>query len=234
MFAALRSVFAGALERLQSHAGVLLPSLLAAAAVLCVTYCTARATQWVLSRVFKGAGFDRFLRASGIAFLLDRSGRLRATRIVSEVSFWSIVLAGVMFSVSVFDTNLSSQVLRALVFLLPKLITAALIILCGIWLSLYLSRAVLVWAVNEDIPAPRHVALGVRVFVMFVSVVVAADQLDFARSVFLAAFIIILGGAVLTTALVVGIAGAHSAGRYIERKREQGVEDGDRSLWTHL
>lgn len=234
MYTALKTILVGAIERLQSYAGAFLPPLLAAIVLLCLAYLAARSAHWVLSRAFKGEAVDRFLRLSGIAFLLDRSGRLRATRIVAEFTFWSIIIAGLMLSVSVFDTNLSARVVNAVVFLLPKLVTAGLILLSGAWLSLYCSRSVLVWAVNEDLPSPRYVALGVRVFVFFVAVVVAADQLDFARSVFLSAFIIILGGAVLTASLAIGIAAGRSMSHFIERKRQEGAEAGERSLWTHL
>lgn len=234
MYIALRTILVGAIERLQSYAGAFLAPLLAAMVLLCITYLAARSAHWVLSRAFKGEAVDRFLRLSGIAFLLDRSGRLRATRIVAEFTFWSIAIAGLMLSVSVFDTNLSARIVNAVVFLLPKLVTAGLILLSGAWLSLYCSRSVLVWAVNEDLPSPRYIALSVRVFVFFVAVVVAADQLDFARSVFLAAFIIILGGAVLTASLAIGIGAGRSMGSFIERKRQQGAESGERSLWSHL
>lgn len=234
MYTALKTIIVGAIQRLQLQAGALLPPLLAAIALLCLTYLLARSAHWVLSRAFKGEAVDRFLRLSGIAFLLDRSGRLRATRIVAEFTFWAIVVAGLMLSVSVFDTNLSARVVSAVVFLLPKLFTAGLIVLAGAWLSLYCSRSVLVWAVNEDLPAPRYIALSVRVFVFFVAVVVAADQLDFARNVFLAAFIIILGGAVLTAGLAIGIGAGRSMGLLLERKRTEGSESGERSLWSHL
>lgn len=234
MYTALKTILTGALERLQSYAGLLLPPLLAAMALLCITYLIAWSARWVLYRAFKGEAVDRFLRLSGIAFLLDRSGRLRATRIVAEFTFWSILIAGLMLSVSVFDTSLSARIVNAVVFMLPKLFTAGFILLCGAWLSLYCSRGVLVWAVNEDLPSPRYIALSVRVFVFFVAVVVAADQMDFARSVFLAAFIIILGGAVLTAGLAIGIGAGRSMGGFIERKRQQGTEAGERSLWTHL
>jgi len=234
MYTALKTILVGAIERLQSYAGALLPPLLAALALLCITFCAAFSARWVLSRAFKGEAVDRFLRLSGIAFLLDRSGRLRATRIVAEFAFWSIVITGLILSVSVFDTNLSTRVVNGVVFMLPKVFTAGLILLCGAWLSLYCSRAVLVWAVNEDLPTPRYIALGVRIFVFFVAVVVAADHLDFAKSVFLAAFIIILGGAVLTAALALGLGAGRSMGHFIDKKRQQGTDAGERSLWTHL
>lgn len=139
-----------------------------------------------------------------------------------------------MLGLSIFDTNLTTQVINKVVFLLPKLVTAGLILLAGAWLSLYLSRSLLVWAVNEDLPSPRRLATGLRVIIMFVSVVVAADQLDFAKAVFLAAFIILVGGAVLTASLAIGIGASGSTRVFIERKRQQSSEAHERSLWSHL
>src|SRR5664279_2444385 len=126
MYLAMKTILVGAIERLQSYAGALLPPLLAAMALLCITYLAAKSAHWVLSRAFKGEAVDRFLRLSGIAFLLDRSGRLRATRIVAEFTFWAIFVTGLMLSVSVFDTNLSARIVNAVVFLLPKVFTAGL------------------------------------------------------------------------------------------------------------
>jgi hypothetical protein len=75
------------------------------------------------------------------------------------------------------------------------------ILLVGAWLSQYLGRSLLVWAVNENLPAPRRIVAAARVLIMFVAVVVVADTLNFARTVFLAAFMILVGGAVLTASL---------------------------------
>lgn len=117
--------------------------------------------------------------------------------------------------------------------MLPKIMVAGLILLAGFWLSQYLGRSLLVWAVNEDLPSPRRLASATRVLILFVAVVVAADQLDFARNVFLAAFIILASGAVLTLSLAVGLGAGGGMRRYFEEKRE-GVETRERSLWTHL
>jgi hypothetical protein len=73
----------------------------------------------------------------------------------------------------------------------------------------------------------------VRVLILFIAVVVAADQLDFARSVFLAAFIIFVGGAVLAASLSIGL-GRGGLQRFLEEKRERTGEPGERSLWSHL
>jgi hypothetical protein len=94
----------------------------------------------------------------------------------------------------------------------------------------------LVWAVNEDFPSPKRWSVLVRIIVMFVAVVVAADQLDFARSEFLAAFIILVGGGVLCVSLALGLGGATGVRRFLgDRRENQAAEESpERSLWNHL
>ncbi len=91
----------------------------------------------------------------------------------------------------------------------------------------------LVWAVNENLPSPRRLAAAARILIMFAAVVVAADQLNFARSVFLAAFVIFVGGAVLAASLAIGL-GRGGLQRFFEEKRDPASDSTERSLWSHL
>ena len=233
MIETLRKVLEGALERLQYHVTTYLPSLLAALTLVLGAYLTALLARWLIYRIFKGLTIDKFLRQSGVAFLVDRSGGLRATRLVAETVYWCILLSGFLLGVNVFGTDLTTQIMQSFMSLLPKLLVAGLILLAGAWLGQYLGRSMLVWAVNENFPSPRRLAAVVRILIMFVAVVVAADQLNFARSVFLAAFIIFVGGAVLAASLLIGL-GRGSVQRFLEEKSDQTGESGERSLWSHL
>jgi hypothetical protein len=232
MIETLRKVFEGALDRLQYHVTTYLPSLLVALTLVLGAYLIAVLARWMIYRIFKGLTIDKFLRQSGIAFMVDSSGRLRATRLVGETVYWSILLSGVLLGVNVFGTDLTTQIIQSFVFLLPKLVVAGLILLAGAWLGQYLGRSMLVWAVNEDFPTPRRLAAVVRILIMFVAVVVAADQLNFARSVFLAAFIIFVGGAVLAASLAIGF-GSRGLQRFLE-ERHSAEDPNERSLWSHL
>lgn len=232
MIETLRRVFEGALDRLQYHVTIYLPSLLVALTLVLGAYLTAVLARWLIYRIFKGLTIDRFLRQSGIAFMVDSSGRLRATRLVGETVDRCILLTGVLLGVNVFGTDLTTQIIQSFVFLLPKLVVAGLILLAGAWLGQYLGRSMLVWAVNENFPTPRRLAAVVRILIMFVAVVVAADQLNFARSVFLAAFIIFVGGAVLAASLAIGL-GSGSVQRFLE-ERDRTTDPSERSLWSHL
>jgi hypothetical protein len=220
-------------ERLELQATTFLPSLIAAGIVIFGALVVALVTRRVIERIFKGAAIDRFMRRSGLAYLIDPSGKLRATRVVSETAYWGIIAVGVLTGLSVFGTDLTAQLIQNFVFLIPKMVIAGLIILAGAWLSQYLARCMLVWAFNEDLPYPRKLAAGVRVMVLFVAIVVAADHLDFAADVFLTAFIILVGGFVLAASLAVGIGVSGRVGGYFAQKPKE--ENGEeRPLWTHL
>jgi len=152
--------------------------------------------------------------------------------------FWLVLLGGVLSAISVFETQWTQRIVEAVVVLAPKAATAGLIVLAGLWLSLYLSRSMLLWAAEEKLPAPRRWAAAVRAVVIFTAVVVAADLLNFARGVFFAAFVIVVGGAALGGAIAFGLGGQHAVRRWMVGFRE---EPGDRmeadeeaSLWRHL
>jgi hypothetical protein len=234
MLETLQTVIQGALDRLRYQITTYLPSLLAALALILTAYLIAVSIRWVIYRIFKGLTIDKFLRQSGVAFMIDRSGRLRATRLVAETTYWAILVIGFLMGLSVFNTDLTTQTIQGFVFLLPKLVVAGLILLAGMWLSQYLGRSLLVWAVSEELPSPRRLAAVTRLLIMFVAVVVAADQLNFARNVFLAAFIILVSGAVLTASLAIGLNAGGGLRRLLEERGEGAEESTERSLWSHL
>lgn len=233
MIATLQQIMERALERLVLIITTYLPPLLAGLTIFLGAFLIAKFVRWVLTRMIKAAGVDRFLAQSGLSSMLDRSGRLRAARLVSGTAYWAIILVGLLTALSAFNTSLTSRMIEGVVFLFPKLVAAGVILLAGAWLGQYLGRSTLVWAVNEGIPYARRVAAAVRMVIVFVSVVVAADYLDFARSVFLAAFVLLVGGAVLAASIALGI-GAHGAvERHLEKARPE-EEREEKSLWNHL
>jgi hypothetical protein len=223
------------LDRLRLQATTYFPSLIAAGIVVLAALIFATIVRGITYRIFKGAAIDRFMRRTGVAHLLDPSGRLRATRMMAETVYWSILTVGVLAGLSVFGTDVTAQLIQSFVLLIPRLVIAGAIILGGAWLSQYLARATLVWAFNENLPYPRRIATGVRVTVLFVAIVVASDHLDFARNVFLTAFVIFVGGIMLTVSLAVGIGAAGRVRGYLKEKPNPKTErEEERSLWSHL
>lgn len=234
MIATLEQVLQKALERLSSLMATYLPPLLAGLTILLGAWAIALFTRWLLTRIFKGVAADRFLRQSGISSLLTGSGRLRATPLVAATVYWSVLLIGLLTALSAFDSRLTSRMIEGIVLLFPKLLTAAAILVAGLWLAQYLGRSTLVWAFNEGLPGPRRLAAAVRVVIVLAALAIAADQLDFGRNVLLAAFVLLVGGVVLVASLALGLGGREAVRRSFEDRESPSQEGGERSLWDHL
>lgn len=235
MLETLQLILRQAVDRLRYEMTTYLPPFLAALTILLVALVAAVVTRWLLNRIFKGIAFDRWLRRSGVSLVIAPSGELPPTRIAGQIAYWVILVAGLVTAISALDTKLTSQIAETLLFSLPKLVAGAVLLLGGIWLAQYLARGTLVWAVNEELPAPRRLAMAVRALVLLVTVVAVADYLNFARGVFLIAFALILGGAVLAGSLALGLGGREAVRSYLrERTRREEEEPSERSVWNHL
>jgi hypothetical protein len=230
----LRGIYQQTVDRMSAQVSAHAPGLLAGLLLLLLAYVLARLVRWVLGRIFKGIAFDRFLRQTGLGLMLDRSGQTHASEIVANAAFWFIFLGGTLSAISALDTELTNRITDAAVLLFPKLLAAGAIVVAGVWFGRYLGRHILVWAVNEGIPSGRRIAAAVRILVVFIAIAAAADHLDFARDVFLAALILVLGGVVLAGSIALGLFSRDLLNRHFQEK--QGREEGqdDLSLWKHL
>jgi hypothetical protein len=233
----LQAIIGGALERLSQQIRTDLPPVIAAIVILLFALLVARVSRWIVARLFKGIELDRWLRRSGVSAMIDRSGNLRASYMVAQCVFWGILLLGILVALNAFGTGITTRIVESAVFLFPRLLAGGLIVLGGMWLGQYFGRSVLVWAVNEDLPSPRKLAMAVRVLIVFAAVVVAADTIDFARGVLLTAFVMILGGAVLAISLALGLGARDAVKRYLleHTSQTQSIQERhERSLWNHL
>lgn len=205
-----------------------------AVVILLVAYLLARVVRWLILRVVKGISLDRFFQESGLSSMLDRSGRMRGASVVAGAAYWAILGVGLLAALDVFDTKLTSQIIESTVFLFPKLLAVGAILVAGFWLGQYLGRGVLAWAVNENVPFSRHLAAVVRIAVGCVTVVVAADVLNFARQVFFAAFVIFVGMVVLATVLAIGFGAREAVRRFLLQKGDRQSGELEKSLWNDL
>ncbi|HBY60490.1 MAG TPA: hypothetical protein DEH78_11755 [Solibacterales bacterium] len=234
MVAVLQEILEKALARLGQQLVTYLPPLMVAVVILAVAYLLARVMRWLVLRAVKGIALDRFLDESGLSSMIDRAGRLHGVTVVAGAVFWTILGVGVLTALDVFNTKLTSQMIENAVYLFPKLLTGAAILVAGFWLAQYASRDVLVWAVNENLPFARRLAGLVKVSVGFVGVVVASDILDFASQVFYTAFVIFAGGAALATSLAIGFGVRGAVQQYLAGQSRKGQAESEPSLWNHL
>ncbi|MEP7365369.1 MAG: hypothetical protein ABI972_19115 [Acidobacteriota bacterium] len=239
MFETMNEIFSRTGSHLYYGITLYLPPLFVAFVILLLSWLIAHAARFAVSRLVKGKAADHFLKSSGFSNLVLSEGTLRTGPLVARAVFWLFLLGGLLCAISVFDTQWTQRMVENIVLLFPKALTAGVILIAGLWLSLYLSRSILLWASDERLPAPRRWASAVRVIVMFTAIVVAADVLNFAPAVFFAAFIILVGGAVLASALAFGLGGQHAVRKWISggapsSTHVESTEEDEAALWRHL
>jgi hypothetical protein len=185
-------------------------------------------------RSFRGVAIDRFLRESGVASMLGLSTRTNASRLVTGVVYWTIIVMGGLTALNAFGTRYTNEIVIASASLVPRLIGAFGVVVAGIWLAQYLGRTVLVWTHEERLPSPRKWSAGIRALVVLMAVVVASDILNFAEQVFFAAFVITAGGAVLAISLAVGVGSAKAVENHLSEPGGRSTEERNGSVWQHL
>jgi hypothetical protein len=239
MWITLKLILEKAMDRLSQQLITYLPSLLAGLVIFLGAYGIAILVRWTIRRIFKGLTVDRFLQRSGIASILHLSHQVRAVGIVSEAAYWVILGVGLLTALDAFDTQWTNALVVSVVKFFPQLLVAGFILLTGYWLSQFLGRGTLVWAVNEELPAPRRIAMAVRFVILFAAIVIAAERLNFAREIFLASFFLIMGGTVIALSLAIGLGAKEAVSRFLlerysQEKPPSEETSQEKALWNHL
>lgn len=197
------------------------PRLMAALVVVLAGWVLGMVLRGILRRVLKGGAFEAWIDRSGLAFLLRRAGwPVPSATFLAEVVYWGVLATAVMLSLTAFELPLLDRMATEFFLFLPRLGVALVILGFGLMLSGFLSRAVLLAAVNAEFPVPRVVAGAVRLWVITLSAAMALEQLGIATTMVGVAFGIAFGGVMLGLALAFGIGGKDLA-RDLLRKGSQ-------------
>ncbi len=188
-----------------------LPGLLAFLVAVLVLTLVGWALAALLSRILTGARFDERLasreRAGSSASLSEFAPAHSPTLLLSRGVFWICVLAGLAVGITALNAVYGATAAMSL-FLLPYLthtVGAILIFLIGSLLARFLSRSVLISAVNAQLQYARFLSLGVKWLVLVLTAAMALDHLRIGGAIVSLAFGILFGGIVLTLALAIGL-----------------------------
>ena len=138
--------------------------------------------------------------------------------------FWSCVLLGLIIGVSAFDASYSTSTPLP-VSLLPYLthaVGAILLLMAGTLIARFLSRSVLISAVNAQLQYARILSLGVKWLVLVLTAAMVLDHLEIGGAIVALAFGILFGGIVLTLSLAVGLGSRDIVSRSLESHVDRG------------
>jgi Conserved TM helix len=172
---------------------------------------------WVVRRILIALRFDERM-GRGTEAVTEWSPRQTPAGLAARLVFWLFVVIGIAVGVDAFGASSNSTIAVGLLAYLPKLIGAGVILLVGNIVARFLSRGVLIGAVNMNLQYARLLSLGVKWLVLVLTAAMALDHLEIGEKIVDIAFAILFGGIVLSLALSVGLGSRELVSRSIERE----------------
>lgn len=205
------------MARVISRIAMLLPGILAF--VLAVLFFLAVA--WLLARLMRNvlaaAHFDERL-ARGTNSIAEWSPNYTPTALITKVVFWGTVLVGFLVGLEAFGASSDQVISGRLLAYLPNIVGAAVILIMGNVIARFLSRSVLIGAVNMNLHYARLLSQGVKWLVLVLTAAMVLDHLSIGAAIVDLAFGILFGGIVLALALAVGLGSRDLVSRSLERE----------------
>jgi hypothetical protein len=186
----------------------------------------------LLKRLLTVVRFDERLSRNSLV-PLDWAPSHGPTLLVTRAVFWACVVLGFLVGISAFDAAYAGNSQMSF-FLLPYLthsVGAILLFIVGTLLARYLSRTVLIEAVNARLQYARFLSVGVKWLVLVLTAATVLDHLEIGGTVVDLAFGILFGGIVLTLSLAVGLGSRDIVSRSLEKNVETEVLPTDPSAY---
>lgn len=205
---------------------VFLPNLLAMLVIMVAGILLAKVIRLMLVKSLNAINFDNWSDRVGMTTLM-RKGDLwsKPTAALGAIIFWLLIIVTLMIGLSALRMHAIDNLVEQFFAYLPRAFSAAVILIVGSLLAGFISRAILITAVNSGYHYSKLLAEAVRTLLTVLILAMAMEQLQIAPGIVLAAFSIIFGGIVAALAIAFGVGGIDAAKRMIER--ENGAEKKD-------
>lgn len=198
---------------------VFLPNLLAMLVIMVLGIVLARIVRVILIKSLTAINFDSWSDRMGFTTLM-RKGDLWAkpSATLGAIIFWLLIIVTLMIGLSALNIPAIGGLVEQFFGYVPRVFSAAMILIIGYVLAGFISQGVLIAAVNSGYHYSKLLAKAIRTLLMVLILAMSMEQLQIAPSIVLAAFSIIFGGIVVALSIAFGVGGIDAARRMIERE----------------
>ncbi|MHB1022737.1 MAG: hypothetical protein ACYC46_12675 [Acidobacteriaceae bacterium] len=205
----------------------LLPGALALILAVIIFTLIALLLSFLLRHLLMALRFDERIGQRGTNPLTEWTPSQSPTLMLSRAVFWGCVILGFVLGITAFDASYGTGLVISR-FLLPYVahtIGAVLILIVGSVIARFLSRSVLIGAVNMNLQYARLLSLGMKWLVLVLAAAMALDHLSIGGAIVELAFGILFGGIVLALALAIGLGSRDMVSRSLERDVQKRSEE---------
>jgi len=216
------------LKNMYRELAMFLPNLLAMLIIIVIGILVAWLVRAGVLKLFKAINLDSWSDRMGLTTIM-RKGNFWAkpSAAVGALFFWVLLIAAFMAGFSALRIRAIDNLVSQFVLYIPRVLSAVLIIIAGYLVTGFVSRAILISAVNKGYQFATMLAEAAKLLLIVLFIAMALEQLQVAPGIVTAAFSIIFGGIVLAIAIAFGIGGIDAAKKIIERQSEKKDEKKD-------
>lgn len=201
------------------------PKLIAAVVVFLIGWLIAVLLGRVAYHAIKVLQINRALQGLGFKDALERGGlRLDAPKFFDELVKWFFIIVFLMAATNIVGLSQVTEFLGVVVFYLPNVIVAALVLLIGVLLARFLEHSVRASVRAARLASANFLAILAKWSVLIFSFLIALDQLKVAPELIrifvmgIVAMIAVAGG------LAFGLGGRDLAGDWLSDLKKK-IED---------
>ncbi len=198
--------------------GGFLPRLAVALGILFVGWLLAKGFRFSVVKGLRALNFHVLTDRAGIDGFLKQGGTERdTTEFFGWIAYALVILASLIIASNSLGLTQVTDLLGKVVFFLPRLLVALLVVIFGSYFARFIGGAVRGYckrvAISDGDLLARLAQYGVMTFV----VLLAIDHLDIGGGLIQQTFLILLAGVVFAGALALGLGGRERAAQLIER-----------------
>ena len=206
-------------KELLTKFNVFLPNFMAMILILIVGILLAFIIRILLVKFLRAIHFDSWSDRMGFTKLI-RKGDMwsKPSTIVGTSVYWLLVIVTLMSGLNALQVSAVDLLVNQFFTYIPRIFSAGVILIVGVVISGFISRAILIAAANRGFHYAKIFAETVQTLLLLLVLAMVMEQLQIAPSIVLAAFSIIFGGIVLALAIAFGVGGIDAARRIIEKE----------------
>ena len=205
--------------------GEFLPNILAAIVILIAGWIVARLLRAAVGRGLRVIRFPVLTAKAGIDDFLKTGGVEKSTTdVVAILVYWLVMLIVLVAAVTALQLDAASIVLNQILFYIPNIIVAVIVVAVGLYAANFVSALVRTAVANAGIEQSEFVAAISRYAMIIFTFAIALEQLGIGREIVTNGFLVLLGAASFAAALAVGLGARDVVARYLEelmKKREE-------------
>ncbi|MCC7201437.1 MAG: hypothetical protein IT393_02075 [Nitrospirae bacterium] len=192
------------------------PNVLAMLIIFIAGFLFSRLIKMFLLRLFRVTNFDSWCDRAGLTAII-RKGDIwsKPSEVFGGIIYWFLIILFLMIGFSALQLQTIDNLTAQFFLYIPRAFSALIILIGGYMFAGFISRAVLITAVNSGYHYAKILAEAVRLLLIVLILAMALEQLQIARGIVIAAFSIVFGGIILALAIAFGIGGIDAAKRII-------------------